>query len=145
MTLVKWKPRQSLLSQWTNWERSIGDLFNEDFVPTNSKWSPAVDISEDEKSYQLAVDLPGLTKKDIRVNLKDGALSISGERAYESENRGDIFCRVERGYGAFERRFRLPVEVQEDQIDATFKNGVLTVQIPKVEEEIAKEFEIKIS
>ncbi|MBC8216579.1 MAG: Hsp20/alpha crystallin family protein [Candidatus Marinimicrobia bacterium] len=145
MTLVKMNPRRTTLSPWTNWDRMVSDFYNTDEVEPKSSWTPAVDISEDDKAYQMHVDLPGLSRKDISVNIKDNVLTVSGERSYEKNDKKDTYYRVERGYGKFSRCFRLPDEVIEDNINASFKNGVLNVTVPKAEEVPAKELEIKVA
>lgn len=96
-------------------------------------WAPDTDMSETDDTYLLTVDLPGLTKKDIQVSYQDHRLTISGERKKESKEEEKDYIRQERYVGKFTRSFTLPTEVKEDKIKAVFKDGVLTVTIPKVE------------
>lgn len=94
---------------------------------------PAVDVKENEKSYLLALDLPGLSEKDVKVELKDGALTISGERKHESHEDGEGWSRTERSFGRFHRSFGLPSDVDSQKINAQFENGVLYLSLPKTE------------
>lgn len=92
---------------------------------------PSVEISDTEKEIKVTAEVPGLEQKDIEVLLTDGVLTLKGEKRSESEDKDRQFS--ERYYGRFERRIPLGVEVKEDQVDATFRNGVLTVTLPKTE------------
>jgi HSP20 family protein len=105
-------------------------------------WSPDSDISESEKEYTVRIDLPGMDKNDIKVNYQDGRLTITGERKKEETEEGQDFIRKERFQGSFYRSFTLPEAVKEDEIKASFKNGVLNVEVPK--SEIAKPKTIKV-
>ncbi len=106
-------------------------------------WSPSADISEDENEYMIRVDLPGFGKNDIKVNYQEGRISISGERHREEKEEKKDFIRRERYEGSFYRTFLLPDAVREDEIEATFKDGVLKVNIPKAE--TVKPKSIKVS
>lgn len=101
-------------------------------------WAPDADLSETEDAYSLTVDLPGLTKKDIEVSYQDHRLTISGERKEEKKEEGKDFLRQERYRGTFTRSFTMPTKVVEDKIKASFKDGVLTVSVPKAEVKKAK-------
>jgi HSP20 family protein len=105
-------------------------------------WSPRTDFIENDKEFKVHLDLPGMTKNDIKVNFQDGRLSISGERKQAAENEKDDYIRRERYYGSFYRTFTLPEAVKEDKIKATFKDGVLWVTVPKAE--VSKPKEVKI-
>ena len=105
-------------------------------------WAPDTDMSETEEAYLLTVDLPGLTKKDIEVSYGDNRVTISGERKEEKKEEGEDFIRQERYLGKFSRSFTMPADVKEDKIKATFKDGVLTVNIPK--EEVKKPKKVSI-
>lgn len=96
-------------------------------------WAPDTDMSETEDAYMLTMDLPGLKKDDVDVSYKDNRLTISGERSRETKEEEKDFIRRERYLGKFSRAFTMPADVMEDKIKATFKNGVLTVDIPKAE------------
>jgi HSP20 family protein len=105
-------------------------------------FAPAVDVTENEKEYLFTVDAPGVSEKDIQVSLTGHQLSISGERRREEEEKTEKSYRSEREFGQFQRSFLLPEEVNTDQIEASFKDGVLKVRVPKVEAAKAKSITI---
>ncbi len=98
---------------------------------TLADWTPSVDIGENDKEYIVKAELPEVKKEDIKVNIDEGTLSISGERKVEKEEKGTKFHRVERAYGRFERSFSLPDETDADKITSEYKDGILTVHLPK--------------
>jgi len=99
-----------------------------------SDWSPHVDIKEDENGFQVIVDVPGVAPDDVNVTVHNRVLTISGERIETAEQEGDRFRRRERFHGSFRRQFSLPEEVDEDNVNAAVKNGVLTIIIPRASE-----------
>jgi HSP20 family protein len=119
------------------------DHFFDDLVPfswsrenggkTLSTWSPSSDITEDENEYQIRMDIPGMEKNDIKVNVQDGRITITGERKTEEKDEKKDFIRQERYHGSFYRSFTLPEKLREDNIQATFKDGVLKLVVPKAE------------
>ena len=146
MTLIKWAPRPT--SIFDDMDKMINNVFENDWnFPVRSKtnWSPAVDVKESDNSFTLTADIPGLTKKEVKVNITDGILSISGERKFEDEKESGNYHYRERRYGSFSRTFNLPETVNEEDISASFKNGILSIELPKHEVVIPKEREIKIS
>jgi HSP20 family protein len=108
-------------------------------------WSPALDVSEDKEKYLVAVELPGLKKEDLQVVVHDGVLTVSGERKSEKEVQDGTVHRSERSYGKFSRSITLPSAVSADRVGASFKDGVLSIEIPKVEEAKPKNIEVKVS
>jgi HSP20 family protein len=108
-------------------------------------WTPALDAREDKDKYTVAVEIPGLKKEDINVSVHDGVLTVSGERKSEKEVKEGTVHRSERYYGKFSRSVSLPAEVRADKVSATYKDGVLTVEIPKAEEAKPKTVEVKVS
>ena len=108
-------------------------------------WSPAVDVAEDDSEYLITADLPDVKKKDIKVTAEDGRLTISGERKREKEEKKKTWHRLERSYGSYTRSFRLPDEVDAAKIDAAFKDGVLTVHLPKSPEKAKQKKEKQIA
>ena len=98
-----------------------------------SHWSPAVDIREDQDSYTLYADVPGVEAKDIEITMENGVLTIKGERKWENADERNGFKRMERARGSFYRRFSLPDSVDPEKITARGNNGVLEVVIPKLE------------
>jgi len=94
-------------------------------------WAPAVNISETDNAYLIKVDLPEVKKEDVKVTSENGVLAIEGERRQEKRSESEKFHRVESVYGRFQRRFTLPDDAQEEQIEASFKDGALQVAVPK--------------
>lgn len=109
-------------------------------------WAPSVDIEEEDDKYLIKADLPGVDKKDIEVNLENGVLSIRGEKHVEKETgkKDSKRHRTERFHGTFARSFTLPSEVMADKVEATYKDGVLNLVIPKAEESKPRSIEIKV-
>jgi HSP20 family protein len=101
-------------------------------------WSPAVDVSEDEKEYTITADLPNVEKSDIKVTQDNGMLTISGERRREQEEHKKTWHRIERSYGKYVRSFQLPEEIDQKKIAAAFNNGVLKIFLPKADGKKAK-------
>lgn len=97
---------------------------------------PSVDIKENRKNYEITVEVPGVDEGDVKLELADGALMISGEKKHEKEEKDEHYHSLERSYGSFKRVIALPEDVNEDGIEAKFKNGVLTITLPR--KEIAK-------
>ena len=109
------------------------------------EWAPAVDISEDDKEFTIVADIPQVKKKDVKISIDNGSMTISGERFHKGEEKKKKYHRIERGYGKYTRSFRLPEGIAEDKIDAKFDEGVLTVHLPKSEEAKHHGREIKVS
>jgi len=107
-------------------------------------WRPAIDIQEKDEKYMIRADLPGLKKKDIHVELRDGYLTLRGERKSEHEENKDNYHTIERTYGTFERTFRVPDGVTEKDIHAKYKDGVLELTLPAPKAEEPKTTEVKI-
>ncbi len=107
-------------------------------------WSPRLDVSETDDGLEIVADLPGLEKKDIQVSLDDGLLTIKGEKKEEKESKDKRYHAIERRSGSFYRAVRLPIEVKKDKVDATFKDGVLTLRLPKSKDEKRKVAQIEI-
>jgi HSP20 family protein len=107
------------------------------------EWLPAFDVAETEDEVIVKAELPGMAVEEIDITLTDGLLTIKGEKKREKEDKKENFHRIERRYGSFSRTFSLPVEVKADGIDASYKNGVLTVTLPKAEETKPKRIEVK--
>ena len=144
MTLVKWNPTRSLM---TDFDRIFDSMFTHDlprFSSTNS-WMPAIDVNETETEFFLSADMPGLDKKDVSIDIHDGVITIKGERAIDNEKSTDDYRIRERQLGSFNRSFRLPDNVNEVKVAAKFKNGVLKVTLPKTKEVIPEGRQIKIS
>ena len=112
---------------------SLSRLFSE---PASRPWSPAVDIFETDNELVLKADMPDIDPKNVAIQLENGTLTLKGERRFEDQKNGRGFHRIERSYGSFTRAFSLPETVEGDKVKADYKNGVLTVTLPK--KEVAK-------
>ena len=108
------------------------------------EWLPSLDVAETKNEIVVKAEVPGLDPKDIDISLSDGLLTIKGEKKQEREEKEENFHLVERSYGSFARSIRLPNEVQSDKINASYKNGVLKIVLPKSEEAKKKEIKIKV-
>ncbi len=106
-------------------------------------WSPRVDLQDTETAYLLELDVPGMSKDNININFHEGVLSISGERKNEIADNGNDYVRVERRFGHFYRSFTLPKQVEENDITASYQDGVLTIAVPKSEEVKPRKIEVK--
>ena len=102
-----------------------------DDLPALGDWAPSMDISETKDSLIAKVEAPGMEQKDIQISLQENLLTIKGEQKQEKEEKEERYHRVERAYGPFTRTVRLPVAVDASKVSATFKNGLLTVTLPK--------------
>jgi HSP20 family protein len=108
-------------------------------------WSPALDVREDKDSFVIRAELPGLKREDIEISLQDGALVISGERTVEKVEEGVEVHRQERYYGKFQRALTLPEPVAAEKVKADYKDGVLTVTLPKTEEAKPKKIDVSVN
>ncbi len=148
MSLVRWNPSRELNRMHDDLNRLISSFFSGDAPETSfarGAWEPAVDISETPESYLVTAELPGMSKDDVNISYEDGILTIRGEKKQEKEEKRKNYHRVERSFGAFERSFRVPSRVMVEKIEAKFKDGVLSLMLPKAEEARPKEIPIKIS
>lgn len=126
------------LTPWRDMEERMDRLFGEtlgwpmrQMAPVEGTWLPAVELFEREGKLVLRAELPGLKREDITVEVTDHTLTISGERKTEQEVKERNYYRCERSYGAFQRSIALPTGVEQGQIEATFKDGILEVMLPK--------------
>jgi HSP20 family protein len=108
------------------------------------EWFPSLDVSETKNEIVVKAEIPGIDPKDIDISLADGLLTIRGEKKQEKEEKEENYHLIERSYGSFSRSVRLPGEVKSDKINATYKNGLLKVSLPKSEEAKKKEIKIKV-
>ena len=146
MELVKFSPFGSNV----RFRNNINSIFNEFFHPAicvnknteSNSWNPVVDVYENDESIVVQAEVPGVEKKDVSVDINDGVLTLKGERKYEDEVKEDRFYQRERIYGKFQRAFRLPEGTDYDKINAEFKDGILKVTVPKVEEKKPKQITI---
>ena len=144
MTIVRWEPLRELGSLQNEMNRLFNTVFD---TPTTGgttlrRWMPAMDLVETGDHFVLRADLPGMSEDDVKIELEDGTLTVSGERRAEHEGGDEGFYRVERAFGAFARSLTLPTGVDPEGVTARFDRGVLEVQIPKPEERKPRRIEI---
>lgn len=131
------------LDDWFN--RAFQDLGWFDLAPEfEGGMAPPIDLSEDTKAITVKAEMPGLDTKDLDITLEHGLLTIRGEKTEEKKEEDKYYHRVERRYGSFCRTIRLPGEVKSDKIDATYKNGILTIVLPKVAESKPEVTHVKV-
>ena len=138
MNMVAWNPFRELDAVFA---RPQGLATNEG--QRTARWLPAVDIRETDNDYRIDVELPAVAAKDVDVSLKEGVLTVAGERRDEREENGRVH-RVERRYGAFRRSFRLPDDADEGAISAEARDGVLYLVIGKREQDLPRSIEVKV-
>lgn len=136
-SLIRYSPATDMRRLQREMDHLFGGLFPTYPANSNAKgaaWTPRVDLAETDESYLIHLDLPGIGKEDVEINFHDGTLTISGERKTEEKDENHSYVRVERSYGRFSRAFTLPQAVNDGNIEATFENGVLNINVPKAEE-----------
>jgi HSP20 family protein len=147
MTLIRWTPLRSVMSFRDEMDRLLDDFYGR-MTPRGESyegdWLPAMDMKETDGEITASIELPGLSKEDIKVSVKNDVLSISGEKKHEKTEEKENVHRVERSYGYFKRSVVLPVEVDSAKVKAAFKDGVLTVTLPKIESKKVKEIPIQV-
>ena len=146
MAIVKWNPGRDLVRAQDEFSRIFDNFFGnyDDQDWFDGAWLPATDISENDNAIELKAELPGLKKEDIKISVYENVLSIQGEKKESSKTDKKNYHRIERSYGSFHRRFSLPAKVKGDQIKAEYKEGVLTLTIPKAEEVKPKQIEVNV-
>ena len=107
-------------------------------------WSPAMDIEETDGEYLLKTDLPAMKREEVKVGITDGVLTVEGERQHEKEEKGKKFHKIERSFGRFVRRVAVPTDVDQQKVSAEFKDGVLSVHLPKSESAKPRSVDVKI-
>ena len=145
MTIVRWEPLRELGSLQNEMNRLFNTVFDAP-APGNGgtlrRWMPAMDLVESGDHFVLRADLPGMSEEDVKIELEDGTLTVSGERNAEHEEREEGYYRVERAFGAFSRSLTLPKGIDADGVTANFDRGVLEIRIPKPEERKPRRIEI---
>ncbi len=147
MAILRWNPFSAL----DTFRGEVGRLFD-DFSRSVSErgegastFYPRVDIKETKNDYIFSAELPGVEKDDVTISLHENTLTIKGEKKSEEKKENDYYYHVERKYGTYRRSFILPTKVNTDNIKAAFKDGILTITLPKKEEAKPKEISITIS
>jgi HSP20 family protein len=131
MALIRWEPVRELGSIQNEVNRLFNTFFDAPVGASDRRWIPAMDLVEDEDHFILRADLPGLGPDDVKIELEDSTLTVSGERKAEHRERKEGYHRIERAYGAFTRSLTLPEGVDPGSVEARFEHGVLEVRIPK--------------
>ncbi len=127
-------------------ERLFRDAFDTSRAPaTAGAFAPALDVEENEDGFTLVVELPGVAAEDVDITLEENVLTISGERSFYADKEADGFRRVERSFGRFHRAVRLPDRVAADRVEAAYKDGLLTITVPKAEEAKPRRIEVRAS
>ena len=150
---MSWMIKRDPFGELRNFQEDINRIFNSTLPKFFSgeegllggNWAPSVDIYEDQNSITLEADLPGLKPGDFNLSIENYRLTLSGERKFENEKKGDNWRRVERSYGSFTRAFSLPSTVNVDAVNAEFKDGVLRVTLPKKEEVKARQIQVTVT
>ena len=148
MSIVRFEPFKDLISMQDKMNRLFEDSFlrsvdGEEIVAQETCY-PVVDIYEKKESIVLKAEIPGLNKSDFSVTVKENILTIKGEKKQENDVDEDRFHRVERTYGSFQRSFTLPKTVDQEKLEAEYKNGVLVVTLPKVPEAKPKQINVSV-
>ena len=143
------------LSSWSPFDRlgsfrdEVNRLFDLSWPSRDtgrfSGWSPALDVADDKDNLVVSVELPGLKKEDIHISLHDGVLTVSGERKQERETKEGGTFRSERHFGKFQRSVTLPTTVDGNKVNAAYKDGILTIDLPKAEEAKPKQIAVNVS
>ena len=143
MAMIPWRPRRELDVLRREMDR-LWDRFNIErpLEWLGGEWTPSLDVSETTDKVVVKAEAPGIDPKEMDISMSGGVLTLKGEKKKEREENEENYHLVERSYGSFSRSVRLPAEVQEDKVKASYKDGVLTITLPKTER--AKERAIKI-
>ena len=142
--ISRWEPFRDMLSLRADMDRLLGSLFGGGHEDREGLWAPIVDIEEDNDSIIVKAEIPGMKKEDIKVSVQSNLLTITGERKHESETKNKTFHRVERSYGRFSRMITLPTDVDSDRVKANYKDGILSITLPKPEAVKPKHIEVEI-
>jgi HSP20 family protein len=146
MKLMKWDPLREMENALDRFNGSLDwPRKTSSEVMAANDWAPRADVIETDKDFSIKVEIPEVKKEDVKILVEGGVLSIQGERKLEKEDKDKKYHRIERFYGKFTRAFRLPDNVNESGVKATFKDGILNVLIQKQEKTVPKGTEIKIS
>jgi HSP20 family protein len=145
MQLTKWDPLREMEDIFDRYNRALSwpRRGSKDIMATED-WAPRVDIVETDNDFNIKAEIPEVKKEDVKVSVDNGVLTIKGERKQEKEEKNKKFHRIERSYGSFARSFVLPENVDANKIDASFKDGMLNLSIPKTKEVKPKAIDVKI-
>jgi HSP20 family protein len=151
MSIIRWNPNlasmpHDLISMQREMNRLFDGFFRDGLQEDafSSVWAPAVDVSERDNEYVVNVELPGVSRDDVNIVMENNVLTIRGEKKQKNEETKGNVHRIERTYGSFQRSFTIPATIRSEKIDANFKDGVLTVTLPKDEGSKPKQIEVKV-
>jgi HSP20 family protein len=148
VTIVRWEPLRELSSLQTEMNRLFNTAFDAPATPGNGgtmrRWVPAMDLLETADHFVLRADLPGMTQEEVKIELEDSTLTVSGERKSEHEDKQEGYYRVERAFGTFSRSLTLPKGIDAEAVTASFENGVLEIRVPKPEERKPRRISIAV-
>jgi len=147
MNITPWRKRELAEDPFHLLSDEMDELFDfplSRFALTEGNWAPAIDISDSKNHVVIKADIPGMTKEDIKVSVEEGALVIKGEKKAEHETKENNFVRIERSYGSFYRAIPLPKGVDAKNVNATYKDGVLELTLPKTEEAKPKQINVEV-
>jgi len=137
MALARWNPNRDMMSVRDEMSRVLNEVFgrgaSDESAWVSGAWTPPVDIYETDEALVMKAELPGFSKDDISIELKENTLVIKGERKHEDEVKEGNYHRMERSYGAFQRAFMLPMTVDQEKVKASYKDGILELRLPKVQ------------
>ncbi len=145
MKLTRWTPNRGLMDFRTEVDRLIDDWVGDlGVLRPAGGWIPAADLKETNDGFSIRLDLPGIDRRDVKVSVHDDMVTIRGERRREKSEEKDSWHRTEREHGLFERSFRLGTTLDGGKVKATYRDGVLTVAVPKAESARPREVEIEV-
>jgi len=146
MAVVKWDPFREMEEMMDRWYTAspVKSLLRRNDSLMMSDWMPSIDVKENKEAFMIKAELPGVEKENVSVTYEDGVLTIKGEKKVEKEEKDDKTHHVECSYGSFMRSFTLPGEIKADKIEASYKDGILKLRIPKSEESRKKQMDIAI-
>lgn len=142
--MSRWEPFRDMLSLRADMDRLFTTLFGQAPEEREGFWAPVVDIEEDNENILVKAEIPGMKKEDIKVSVQGNMLNITGERKQESEVKSKTFHRVERSYGRFSRMITLPTDVDSDKVKASYKDGILSITMPKPESVKPRHVDVEI-
>jgi HSP20 family protein len=142
-TLSRWDPFRDLMSIQSELNRLFGRTYAGDGGTSVGAWAPAMDIYETQEKFVVHVELPGVEPDSVDVSVEDSTLTVRGERNFYDEVNEDSFHRVERRFGSFMRSLTLPQTADAEHVEASFDKGVLTIEVPKVEQAKPRKIQIK--
>jgi HSP20 family protein len=145
-TMERWHPFRQLSEVQAEMNRQFDSVFGSPATVGSGDrfWAPIGDMWETKGDVVVALDVPGVNERDVNVSITGDLLTVKGERRHQRETNEDGFHRLERASGKFERAIQLPVPVQPDKVKATYRDGVLTVTLPKAERVLAKEIKVEV-